>query len=236
MSLKVEKITKIIGDKKILDQISYEVKAGKVVGLLGPNGAGKSTSFYAALGLTYHQSGLVLLDDQDITSLPTFKRARIGIAYLPQDSSIFHKLTVEENLLIALENFNCNQKLELEFLIKSFALEKIRKSKGSNLSGGERRRVEIARSIAIKPKYLLLDEPFAGIDPIAINEIKDIIFKLKESGLGILITDHNIKDVLPILDLCYIIYNGKVFAEGSPDELLSNPQVKKIYLGANFTL
>jgi len=236
MSLRVQAITKTIGSKIILDKISYQVNPSQIVGLLGPNGAGKSTSFYVALGLTYHQSGTILLNDQDITNLPTFKRARIGLGYLPQDSSIFHKLTVEENLLIALENSNRNNTITLDTLIENFSLQKVKYTMGCNLSGGERRRVEIARSLAIEPKYLLLDEPFAGIDPIAIAGIKEILLNLKNAGLGILITDHNIKDVLPILDLCYIIYNGKVFAEGTPNELLSNPQVKKIYLGEDFTL
>jgi lipopolysaccharide export system ATP-binding protein len=236
MTLQINKIVKTLGSKILLDDVSYQVEPGQIVGLLGPNGAGKSTSFYVALGLTYHQSGIVLLDKTDITTLPTFKRARLGIAYLPQDSSIFTKLTVEENLLIAIESTHNQDTNCLESLILQFDLNAIRKSFGYMLSGGEKRRVEIARALATKPKYLLLDEPFAGIDPIAITEIKKIILNLKKSGIGILITDHNIKDVLPIVDLCYIIYDGKVFTKGTPAELLMNAEVKKIYLGEDFKL
>jgi lipopolysaccharide export system ATP-binding protein len=236
MSLKINKIIKTLGSKVLLNNISYQVQPGQIIGLLGPNGAGKSTSFYVALGLTYHQAGVVLLDEIDITTLPTFKRARLGIAYLPQDSSIFSQLTVEENLVIALENTPNQDIKHLESLIMQFGLNNIRNSYGYMLSGGEKRRVEIARALVIKPKYLLLDEPFAGIDPIAITEIKTIILNLKNSGIGILITDHNIKDVLPIVDLCYIIYDGKVFTQGTPEELLTNSQVKKIYFGENFKL
>jgi lipopolysaccharide export system ATP-binding protein len=216
------------------------VKQGEVVGLLGPNGAGKTTSFYIIVGLISADSGNVLLDDQDITQLPMYKRAAVGgISYLPQEASVFRKLTVEENLMAILETLplrNRERQEKRERLIDQLGLDKVRKSRGYMLSGGERRRVEIARSLVIDPRFLLLDEPFSGIDPIQVLELQRIIFDLKRSGIGILITDHNVRETLVVTDSAYIINEGRIFRGGTPEALERDPEVKRVYLGESFTL
>src|SRR5450432_3797545 len=221
------------------NEISKAYRGRKVVGLLGPNGAGKTTSFYMIVGLISPDSGSVLLDKEPITSLPMFKRARKGISYLPQEASVFRKLTVEENLLAILETLSLNARerhQRMNRLIEQLGLEKVRHNKGFALSGGERRRVEIARSLVIEPSFLLLDEPFSGIDPIQVIELQRIISDLKRQGIGILITDHNVRETLAVVDRAYIIDNGKIFRTGSPDALARDPEVKRVYLGENFQL
>ena len=237
MALSVKNIGKKIGGRWIVQDVSFDVKKGEIVGLLGPNGAGKSTSFYVTVGLTGADVGSIFLDDIDISKLPAYKRARLGIVYLPQESSIFQDMSVEQNIIVALEikEENLSQiNSTLEKLMEEFGISHLRSVKGITLSGGERRRVEIARSIATKPSYILLDEPFAGIDPIAVSDIKKLILQLKNSGIGVLITDHNVKDALSIVDRGYVIYDGKVLASGSTAELVLNEQVKKLYLGEDF--
>lgn len=235
--LETNEICKAYRGRKVVDDVSVYVEDGEVVGILGPNGAGKTTSFYMIVGLISPDSGSVLLDDQDITGLPMYRRARKGISYLPQEPSVFRKLTVEENLLAILETLpldNHTRREQLDRLIEQLGLEKVRRSKGYVLSGGERRRVEIARSLAISPKFLLLDEPFSGIDPIQVLEIQRIIFDLKRSGIGILITDHNVRETLMVTDRAYIINQGRIFRAGSPEALGRDPDVKRVYLGENF--
>jgi lipopolysaccharide export system ATP-binding protein len=215
------------------------VAQGEVVGLLGPNGAGKTTSFYMIVGLISPDSGQVTVDGDDITNLPMYRRARRGISYLPQEASVFRKLTVEENLMAILETLPLDgrqRRERMNRLVEQLGLETVRGSKGYMLSGGERRRTEIARSLVIEPSFLLLDEPFSGIDPIQVIELQRIIFDLKRSGIGILITDHNVRETLAVTDRAYIINNGKIFRTGSPSELGQDPEVKKIYLGDNFRL
>jgi lipopolysaccharide export system ATP-binding protein len=215
------------------------VEQGEVVGLLGPNGAGKTTSFYMIVGLITPDSGRVFLDDEDVTVLPMFQRARRGISYLPQEASVFRKLSVEGNLMAILETLRIPSRerhARMENLIDQLGLEKVRRNKGYTLSGGERRRVEIARSLVIEPSFLLLDEPFSGIDPIQVLELQKIIFDLKRSGIGILVTDHNVRETLMVTDRAYIINNGKIFRTGSPDALGRDPEVRRVYLGESFSL
>ena len=232
-------ISKSYSNRKVVEDVSMLVEQGEVVGLLGPNGAGKTTSFYMIVGLISPDSGRVLLDDEEITSLPMYQRARRGISYLPQEPSVFRKLTVEENLMAILETLpvNSHQRRErLSALIEQLGLEKVRQNKGYALSGGERRRVEIARSLVIEPSFLLLDEPFSGIDPIQVLELQRIIFDLKRSGIGILVTDQNVRETMAVTDSAYIIHNGKIFRAGSPEALGRDPEVKRIYLGESFDL
>jgi lipopolysaccharide export system ATP-binding protein len=236
-TLETEEISKSYRGRKVVDDVSIRVERGQVVGLLGPNGAGKTTSFYMIVGLIAPESGRVLLGGQDITLLPMYARARRGISYLPQEPSIFRKLTVEENLLAILETLPLSaleRRRRMEQLIEEFGLQTVRKNKGYALSGGERRRVEIARSLTIEPKFLLLDEPFSGIDPIQVLEIQRIIFQLKRAGIGILVTDHNVRETLAVTDRAYIIANGKIFRSGTPEALGRDPDVRRIYLGEAF--
>ncbi len=237
MTLLIKNISKKVYGRNVVNDVSFQVNKGEVVGLLGPNGAGKSTSFYITAGLTNANSGSIYLDNEDISLMPAYRRAAMGIVYLPQESSIFQNMTVEENIMIALEVKETDKDergRRLEELLDDFSVTHIRDTKGIALSGGERRRVEIARCIATKPRYILLDEPFAGIDPIAIGDIKKLILKLKESGIGVLITDHNVKDAFSIIERGYVIYDGRVLASGTTDELITNPKVKEFYLGEDF--
>jgi lipopolysaccharide export system ATP-binding protein len=239
MKLRSENIIKIYGDKEVVKGVSVEVNKGEIVGLLGPNGAGKTTSFYMIVGLIKPNSGKVFLDGDDISKLPMYKRAQLGIGYLAQEASIFRKMTVEANLLSVLEMTNLSkleQKQKCEDLLNEFGLEKIRKNIGGLLSGGERRRTEIARCLATDPSFILLDEPFAGVDPIAVEDIQDIISKLKEKNIGILITDHNVHETLSITDRAYLLYDGKILKSGTSEELVSDEMVRKLYLGRNFEL
>ncbi len=232
-------ISKTYNRRKVVDDVTVSVNTGEVVGLLGPNGAGKTTSFYMIVGLVTPDSGKVLLDDKDITTLPMYQRARHGISYLPQEPSVFRKLSVENNLMAILETLPLSARERRERmlrLIEQLGLEKVAKSKGYMLSGGERRRVEIARSLVIEPSFLLLDEPFSGIDPIQVLELQRIIFDLKRAGIGILVTDHNVRETLAVTDRAYIINNGKIFRAGSPEALGRDPEVKRVYLGESFTL
>jgi lipopolysaccharide export system ATP-binding protein len=238
-TLKTSEISKSYGGRTVVHDVSVSVEQGEVVGLLGPNGAGKTTTFYMIVGLISPDSGRILLDDEDITNLPMYKRAGRGISYLPQEASVFRKLTVEENLLAILETLplSTRQRRErMDQLIDQLGLEKVRRSQGYMLSGGERRRVEIARSLVISPCFLLLDEPFSGIDPIQVLELQRIIFDLKRSSIGILITDHNVRETLVVTDRAFIINNGRIFRGGSPEALERDPEVKRIYLGESFTL
>ena len=235
--LETAEISKAYRGRKVVDDVSLSVIQGEVAGLLGPNGAGKTTSFYMIVGLISPDSGSVLLDGEEITTLPMYQRARRGISYLPQEPSVFRKLTVEENLMAILEAIplSGHQRRErMELLIEQLGLEKVRHNKGYALSGGERRRVEIARSLVIEPSFLLLDEPFSGIDPIQVLELQKIIFDLKRAGIGILVTDHNVRETLAVTDRAYIINNGRIFRSGNPEELGRDPEVKRIYLGETF--
>lgn len=225
--------------RTVVKGVSLNIKQGEVVGLLGPNGAGKTTTFYMIVGMIRPNHGRVILDGTEITALPMYKRARMGIAYLPQETSIFRKLSVENNIMaiLQLQKMTDRQRKEkLEELLESFGLQNIRKQKGYMLSGGERRRCEIARSLASNPKFILLDEPFAGIDPLAVEEIMKMILRLKEKGIGILITDHNVHETLTITDRSYILIDGNIFCSGSAEEIAQNPDVRKLYLGEYFTL
>jgi lipopolysaccharide export system ATP-binding protein len=240
-TLQTTEITKSYRGRKVVDNVSIWVKQGEVVGLLGPNGAGKTTSFYMIVGLISPDSGRVMLDDLDITPLAMYQRARKGISYLPQEASVFRKLSVEDNLTAILQasrrDLNRRQRRDrMNRLIEQLGLEQVRKSKGYVLSGGERRRVEIARSLVIEPSFLLLDEPFSGIDPIQVLELQKIIFDLKQSGIGILVTDHNVRETLAVTDRAYIIDNGRIFRAGSPEALARDPEVKRVYLGESFSL
>jgi lipopolysaccharide export system ATP-binding protein len=240
-TLQTTEITKSYRGRKVVDNVSIWVKQGEVVGLLGPNGAGKTTSFYMIVGLISPDSGRVMLDDLDITPLAMYQRARKGISYLPQEASVFRKLSVEDNLTAILQasrrDLNRRQRRErMNRLIEQLGLEQVRKSKGYVLSGGERRRVEIARSLVIEPSFLLLDEPFSGIDPIQVLELQKIIFDLKQSGIGILVTDHNVRETLAVTDRAYIINEGRIFRSGSPEALGADPEVRRVYLGENFNL
>lgn len=238
-TLRTAEISKSYRKRKVVDNVTVAVKQGEVVGLLGPNGAGKTTSFYMIVGLISPDSGQVLLDDQDLTSLAMYERARQGISYLPQEPSVFRKLTVEDNLMAILQTLPLSRherQARMNRLIDDLGLDAVRQSKGFMLSGGERRRVEIARSLVIEPSFLLLDEPFSGIDPIQVLELQRIIFDLRRSGIGILITDHNVRETLAVTDRAYIINNGKIFRSGSPESLGNDAEVRRVYLGENFNL
>jgi lipopolysaccharide export system ATP-binding protein len=237
--LETREISKSYRGRKVVDGVTLSVDKGEVVGLLGANGAGKTTSFYMIVGLISPDSGCIRVDDTDITALPMYQRARKGISYLPQEASVFRKLSVEENLMAILETLplrNRQRRETLDRLIEQLGLEKVRRSKGYMLSGGERRRVEIARSLVISPSFLLLDEPFSGIDPIQVLELQRIIFDLKRDGIGILVTDHNVRETLQVTDRAYIIDNGRIFRAGSPEALARDPEVKRVYLGESFSL
>ena len=239
MKLRSEKIIKTYAGKEVVKGISIEVNKGEIVGLLGPNGAGKTTSFYIIVGLIKPNSGKVFLDNNDISKLPMYKRSQLGIGYLAQEASIFRKMTVEDNLLSVLEMTylsKSDQKQKCEDLLSEFGLQKIRKNLGGLLSGGERRRTEIARCLATDPKFILLDEPFAGVDPIAVEDIQHIVAKLKEKNIGILITDHNVHETLSITNRSYLLYEGKILKSGTSEELVSDKMVRKLYLGRNFEL
>lgn len=239
MKLTAENIVKRYGRRTVVNMVNFEVVRGEVVGLLGPNGAGKTTSFYAVTGLVRPDQGRVLFDGQDITTLPMYKRALLGIGYLPQEPSVFRKLSVEDNLKSVLELQNltkAEQRDKLEHLIDEFGLEKVRQSNGDVLSGGERRRTEIARSLATDPAFILLDEPFAGVDPIAVEDIQRIIGQLKSKNIGILITDHNVQETLHITDRAYLLFEGRILKHGTAEELAADAQVRKVYLGQNFVL
>lgn len=239
-TLATEEIGKAYGGRQVVRGVSLSIQQGEVVGLLGPNGAGKTTSFYMIVGLVRPDSGKILVDGQDITTLPMYLRARnFRISYLPQEPSVFRKLTVEENILAVLEVQKLNwetRRTRTEKLIEQLSLGHVRKTRGYALSGGERRRVEIARCLAIEPAFILLDEPFSGIDPIAVLELQEIIFALKASGIGVLITDHNVRETLSVTDRAYIIAEGKIFRAGTPRELGNDPDVKRIYLGEGFSM
>ena len=227
------------GKRTVANGVSINVKQGEIVGLLGPNGAGKTTSFYMTTGLVVPNEGHVYIDDQEITDYPVYKRARAGIGYLPQEASVFRKMSVEDNIMSVLEMTELSheeQLGQLEGLIKEFRLNKVRKNKGDQLSGGERRRTEIARCLAISPKFIMLDEPFAGVDPIAVEDIQHIVWRLKYRNIGILITDHNVQETLSITDRAYLLFEGRILFQGNPEELAANPVVRKNYLSENFTL
>ena len=239
MILRTENLVKKYGARLVNDNVSYQVEQGEIVGLLGPNGAGKTTSFYMAVGLVKPNSGHVYLDDRDITRLPMYKRARLGLGYLAQEASVFRQLTVEENIKAVLEMSDLSrqdQKQKVEELIEEFSLEHVRKNKGMVLSGGERRRTEIARALAVDPKFILLDEPFAGVDPIAVEDIQTIVAKLKHRNIGILITDHNVNETLSITDRAYLLFEGKILKQGNAEELAADEQVRRVYLGQSFEL
>jgi lipopolysaccharide export system ATP-binding protein len=232
-------LVKTYGKRTVVKQVSVELKQGEIVGLLGPNGAGKTTTFYMVVGLVKPDEGDIFLDDQIITALPMYKRAQLGIGYLPQEASIFRKLSVEDNIRAVLEMTKLSveaQKDKLESLLSEFRLTHVRKSPGDVLSGGERRRTEIARALAVDPKFILLDEPFAGIDPIAVEDIQLIVEQLKFKNIGILITDHNVQETLSITDRAYLLYDGNILKSGTAEELASDEQVRKLYLGQNFEL
>ncbi len=237
-TLRTNELTKAYRGRKVVDNVSVWVKQGEVVGLLGPNGAGKTTTFYMIVGLITPDSGRVLLDDDDITPLPMYRRAHRGISYLPQEASVFRKLSVENNLMAILQTLPISRRERRERmnrLIAQMGLEQVRHNKGYALSGGERRRVEIARSLVIEPSFLLLDEPFSGIDPIQVLELQKIITDLKRAGIGILVTDHNVRETLAVVDRAYIINNGRIFRSGSPESLSNDPEVRRVYLGENFS-
>lgn len=237
--LRTENLNKVYGNRTVVKSVSVEVNQGEIVGLLGPNGAGKTTSFYMIVGFVKPNSGKVFLNDQDITQLAMYKRARLGLGYLPQEASVFRKLSVEDNLKAILEMTDLSkeaQRDKQETLISEFGLEKVRKNLGDSLSGGERRRTEIARALATDPKFILLDEPFAGIDPIAVEDIQYIVAKLKTKNIGILITDHNVQETLSITDRSYLMFEGSILRTGTSEELAQDPMVRKLYLGEQFEL
>ena len=239
MILKANKIVKYYGKRAVVDGVTVEVKQGEIVGLLGPNGAGKTTSFYMMVGLVKPHEGNVYLDNKEITKLPMYKRAQMGVGYLAQEASVFRTMTVEDNLYSVLEMTNLSkdeQKKKCESLLDEFGLQAVRKNKGGLLSGGERRRTEIARALATSPKFILLDEPFAGVDPIAVEDIQQIVATLKNKNIGILITDHNVHETLSITDRAYLLFEGKILKQGTAEELASDEQVRKVYLGKNFEL
>ncbi len=239
MILRAEHLVKTYSQRKVVDNVSIEVNQGEIVGLLGPNGAGKTTTFYITVGLVTPNEGKVFLDDKDISNVAMYKRAKLGVGYLPQENSVFRTLSVEDNIKAILEFSDLNraqQKEKLESLLDEFGLTHVRKSPGKVLSGGERRRTEIARALASDPKFILLDEPFAGIDPIAVEDIQQIVEKLKFKNIGILITDHNVQETLSITDRAYLLFEGKILKQGTAEELASDEQVRKVYLGQNFEL
>ncbi len=237
MTLRTEGLVKRYGKRTVANGVSINVKQGEIVGLLGPNGAGKTTSFYMTTGLVVPNEGHVYLDNQEITAYPVYKRARAGIGYLPQEASVFRKMSVEDNIMSVLEMTKLShdeQLVKLESLIKEFRLNKVRKNNGDQLSGGERRRTEIARCLAINPKFIMLDEPFAGVDPIAVEDIQHIVWRLKYRNIGILITDHNVQETLSITDRAYLLFEGRILFHGTSEELAANPIVRKNYLSENF--
>ena len=239
MALRAEGLVKRYGKRTVANQVSFNVRQGEIVGLLGPNGAGKTTSFYMTTGPVVPNEGHVFINDQEITDYPVYKRARAGIGYLPQEASVFRKMTVEDNVMSVLEmtDLNKEQRQErLESLLAEFRLNKVRKNKGDQLSGGERRRTEIARCLAIDPKFIMLDEPFAGVDPIAVEDIQHIVWRLKYRNIGILITDHNVQETLTITDRAYLLFEGKILFQGNPEQLAENQIVKEKYLGTSFVL
>lgn len=239
MVLRTENLVKRYGKRTVVNNVSFDVKQGEIVGLLGPNGAGKTTSFYMTTGLVVPNDGKIFLDDTEITDFPVYKRARFGVGYLAQEASVFRKMTVEDNIASVLELTNKPkeyQKEKLESLIEEFRLQKVRKNLGDRLSGGERRRTEIARCLAIDPKFIMLDEPFAGVDPIAVEDIQYIVWKLKDKNIGILITDHNVQETLSITDRAYLLFEGRILFEGTPEVLAENPVVREKYLGRDFVL
>lgn len=239
MILRAEHLVKIYKGRSVVNDISVQVSQGEIVGLLGPNGAGKTTSFYMIVGLIQPNSGKIFLEDQDITGLPMYKRAKLGIGYLAQEASVFRKLSVEENILAVLEMTTLTkvqQKEKMESLLEEFSLTHVRKNLGIVLSGGERRRTEIARALAVDPKFVLLDEPFAGVDPIAVEEIQTIVAKLKTKNIGILITDHNVNETLSITDRAYLMFEGRLLKAGTAEELAADEQVRRVYLGTQFEL
>lgn len=239
MILRAENIVKKYKSRTVVKGVSFEVKQGEIVGLLGPNGAGKTTSFYMTVGLIKPNSGHIFLDDLDITSEPMYKRAQLGIGYLPQEASVFRKLSVEDNILAILQMTKLSKKEQhnkLESLLDEFSLNHVRKNRGDLLSGGERRRTEIARSLAVDPSFILLDEPFAGVDPIAVEDIQSIVATLKDKNIGILITDHNVQETLSITERAYLLFEGNILKAGTAEELAADEQVRRVYLGKNFEL
>ena len=238
-AIRTKDLVKKYGTRTVVNHVSFEVKQGEIVGLLGPNGAGKTTSFYQVVGLVRPDQGSVFLDDQDITHLPMYRRAKMGIGYLPQEASVFRKLSVEDNISAILEMTSLSKKQQrekLESLLGEFRLQHVRKSNGDVLSGGERRRTEIARALSVDPSFILLDEPFAGIDPIAVEDIQAIVARLKYKNIGILITDHNVTETLSICDRAYLLIEGKIFKHGTAEELAQDEDVRRLYLGRNFEL
>lgn len=238
-TIRTDKLVKKYKNRTVVNEVSVNFAQGEIVGLLGPNGAGKTTSFYMIVGLIKPFSGRIFLNDKDISEEPMYRRAQMGIAYLPQEASVFRQLTVEDNIRAILEfsgMSKAEQNAKLESLIAEFNIEKVRRNKGNNLSGGERRRVEIARCLASDPKFILLDEPFAGVDPIAVEDIQGIIRKLKDRNIGVVITDHNVHETLSITDRAYLLFEGRVLKSGTAEELAADPVVKKVYLGTNFEL
>lgn len=239
MVLRTEGLVKRYGNRTVVNDVSINVRQGEIVGLLGPNGAGKTTSFYMTTGLIVPNAGHIYLDDEDITSYPVYKRARAGVGYLPQEASVFRKMTVEDNIMAVLEMTGkpkAYQEQKLESLLSEFRLNHVRKNLGDRLSGGERRRTEIARCLAIEPKFIMLDEPFAGVDPIAVEDIQQIVYKLKYLNIGILITDHNVDETLAITDRAYLLFEGRILFQGTPEELAANEIVRKKYLTESFEL
>ena len=239
IELRAEGLVKRYGKRTVVNDVSFNVRQGEIVGLLGPNGAGKTTSFYMTTGLVLPNGGHIYLGDDEVTDFPVYKRARLGIGYLAQEASVFRKMSVEDNILSVLEMTGKPREYQLEkleSLIKEFRLQKVRKNKGDQLSGGERRRCEIARCLAIEPKFIMLDEPFAGVDPIAVEDIQFIVWKLKDRNIGILITDHNVEDTLCITDRAYLLFEGRILFHGTPEELAANQIVRKNYLTDSFVL
>ena len=239
ITIHTKELVKTYSSRTVVNHVSIEVKQAEIVGLLGPNGAGKTTTFYMVVGLIKPDEGQVFLDTEEITKLPMYKRAQLGIGYLPQEASVFRKLSVEDNILAVLEMTKLSkkeQKLKLEALLDEFRLHHVRKNNGDSLSGGERRRTEIARALAVDPKFMLLDEPFAGVDPIAVEDIQAVVARLKHKNIGILITDHNVNETLSICDRAYLLIEGKIFKHGTAEELAADEQVRKLYLGRNFEL
>ena len=239
LTIQTKDLVKKYSDRTVVNHVSVNLKQGEIVGLLGPNGAGKTTTFYMVVGLIKPDEGDVFLEEKDITNLPMYKRAQMGIAYLPQEASVFRKLSVEDNVKAILEMTKLTkheQKEKLESLLEEFGLNRVRKNNGDSLSGGERRRTEIARALAVDPKFILLDEPFAGVDPIAVEDIQTIVARLKYKNIGILITDHNVNETLSICDRAYLLIEGKIFKHGTAEELANDEHVRRLYLGKNFEL
>lgn len=239
MLVKTDQLVKVYHNRTVVKNVSVQLEQGEIVGLLGPNGAGKTTTFYMVVGLIQPEEGHVYLDEQEITKLPMYKRAQLGLGYLPQEASVFRKLSVEDNVMAVLEMTKLSKqerKDKLESLLDEFGLQHVRKNNGDSLSGGERRRTEIARALAVDPKFILLDEPFAGVDPIAVEDIQSVVAKLKYKNIGILITDHNVNETLSICDRAYLLIEGKIFKHGTAEELAGDEKVRRLYLGTNFEL